>query len=133
MTRTPYTLKAGLIAVGLLVSACGGGGEEGGGGAGASIAGTYNCGPDPATGLPREVWELRDGGTLTRSATGERKPGGTWSVEGDRGAVHLEGSPPRGSQLQLGKDLSFTLEGDRLDFGPVEPGSSIKWVCTPGA
>jgi hypothetical protein len=97
--RSRRTLSSGLIALALLVGACGG--EDG------SIAGTYECQPEGVTPPPPGIIaELQEDGTLTITVEGEEwaPAQGTWSVEGDRGAWHGLG----------GEDEPFTVEGDRL-------------------
>jgi hypothetical protein len=108
MRRPPRILTTGLVAVALLVGACGGD-------RGDAIAGTYNCGPEEETGQPPEVWELQEDGTLAINPP--EGPQGTWSAEGDSVVVTLEGEEAR-----------FTIEGDRLVDVRPPPGG---WVCTP--
>jgi hypothetical protein len=110
MRRTQRALKPGLLAVVLLLAACGGEGDEGG----ASIAGTYSCGPEEETGQPQETWELRDDETLAINPP--EGPEGTWSAEGDSLVVTIEGQEDR-----------FTIEGDGFVASEAGPGG---WVCT---
>lgn len=110
MKRAPKVLTTGLMAVALLVGACGG--DEG-----ASIAGTYDCRFEevpPGTEAPEITAELREDGTLTVTPRGTTTEG-TWSVEGDGGTWHF-----------ADRDESFTVEGDTLVH---EDG----FVCTPAS
>src|SRR5918996_1637666 len=108
MRQTPRTLKPGLLAIALLLAACGGGADEG---SGASIAGTYNCGREGEA--PQDVLELRGDGTLTYTpgALPGADPGapppeeGTWSVDRDSGVFEFSAFQDR-----------FTVTEDGLEF-----------------
>jgi hypothetical protein len=110
MRRIPRALKASLVAGVLLVGACGGNGS--------TLAGTYDCGPEPATGQAHETWELREDGTLSRSGPA---PEGTWSTEGDSLIVTFDGQEDRFAIQEAG----FASTGLT---GP--PGEQFRWVCT---
>jgi hypothetical protein len=124
MRRTPGVLKTSLVAVALLVAACAGNGK--------TVAGTYDCGPDPAIEqFPPETWDLREDGTLVISARPPSAPEYTWSAEGDSLIITHEGEEDR-----------FTIEGDRFisrsSGWPLPPpeagiGSPVppdtRWVC----
>lgn len=112
MRRTPRVLTTSLVAGALLVGACGGNGK--------TIAGTYECGPNPAIEQFGETWELRQDGTLVISA---RPPGGpefTWSAEGDSLVITHEGN-----------EDTFTIEGDRFVSRPSGAGSDVPWPLPP--
>jgi hypothetical protein len=100
----------GLMALALLVVACGGEPKQEADtdatpNIDVSLVGTYNC--SPGGGAPAEdVIELKEDGTLTITQGGTTIEG-TWSAEGGRGAFKPEGQP----------EDPFTVEGDRLVFG----------------
>ncbi|MGH9890958.1 MAG: hypothetical protein ACREA0_03020, partial [bacterium] len=115
-------LKPSLLALAVLLVACGGGGGEEGD---ASIAGTYNCGMEGEA--PQDVLELREDRTLT--FTPGALPGappdapppeeGTWSLEGNAGTFQFQDFQDR-----------FTIEGDRLTFAHAGAPEGEETVCT---
>lgn len=108
MRRAPGALQIGLLAIALLVGACGG--DSGGG----SMTGTYNCGSAEAT---ESIIELREDGTMTLDIIADPGPPGesTWSVEGDE-VVLNSGTP---------EEDRFTIEGENFVQGP--------FVCRPAS
>jgi hypothetical protein len=99
------------MAIALLAVACTPAAESGSPapGRGDSIAGTYNCGPphDPS----RDLVELGEDGTVTIN----EEVAGTWSVEGERGAITIDG-----------QDDPFTIEGEGFVFDDG-------FVCAPAS
>lgn len=126
MKQTSIVSRIGFVALALLAVACAQDKQEADSAASPkaveAIAGTYDCGPEKDTGQPHETWDLREDGKLTVSISGEKRVEGTWSLEGEGGVVNLPSEPD---------PAKFTIDGDRLVFGPVEPGSSNRWACTP--
>jgi hypothetical protein len=90
-------------------------------GGGDSIAGTYECLPDPAPTDPdfrAETWELQEDGTLTITPPEGESIEASWSVEGDTATIHF----PQG-------DDEFTVEADRLVArAPSGPEGSV-YTC----
>lgn len=89
---------AALLAIALLLGACGGGG-------GSSIPGTYECslaGAGPGRSI--DHFEFREDGTISQEIESlGRTVEGTWSQEGDSVKISSEAG-----------DLTMRIEGDRL-------------------
>lgn len=106
-------LGLGLVALALLVGACGGGeGKATSGSRTTSIAANYGCTYEGDTNSPEIAYELRQDGTFTIHSLDQAVDNtmGSWSVQGDSGAFEVKGKKER-----------FTVRGDRLVFAEHPP------------